>query len=263
MRDNLLLLTSRFRQQMFNLSEEAKIGIVSGAIGILILMVICMICKLNKLKKSTVYGDVDYCSRGALLENQMLLRKQRASFASECSECTRERNQEGSELHPRKPSPYHGWPHRYGPNKSKGEIKFLLTYNSNARKIQVNLVEGKHLVGKDFWDTVDSYVKARLHPDEEGDKRFLGDVFRKSSNPSYHQFFEFAITQTELSESTLQLSVWEIDKYSRHRIIGQTDMELKVLDKLDEPVTFVRELQPVLKVSHVVLLVMRYTASGN
>lgn len=236
---------------MFNLSEEAKIGIVSGAIGILVLMVICMICKLSKLKKSSIINNVDY---QPLDPNQMFSSKQRSSFASECSECTRERTQEAIELHSRKPSPYHGLPNRYGPHKSKGEIKFLLTYHTSSQKLQVNLIEAKHLVGKDFWDTVDSYVKARLHPDEKGDRKFVGEVFRKSSNPSYNHVFELAISQAELKESILQLSIWEIDKYSRHRIIGQTDMELRLLDKLDQPVPFVKEIIPVHKVSDNVVL---------
>ena len=228
---------------MIYLSEEAKIGLVSGAIGILVLMVTCMICKLNKLKKSSLFRSVEYLP---LHTDQMFSDKQPVS---DCSDCTHQKTQEMIEVRSRKPSPYHGLPNRYGPNKSKGEINFLLTYFLNEQKLQVNIIEAKHLVGKDFWETVDSYVKVRLHPDKKGDQKYIGDVFRKSSNPSYNQIFELTVSQEELTGSTLQVSVWEIDKYSRHRNIGQTNIELRQLDKLNEPVPFLKELVPVHKVS--------------
>lgn len=229
---------------MLYLSEEAKLGIVSGAIAILILMVICMVCKLSRLHKQPVYKDSSYL-KGAdknTAGNKVPV-VQFPSFANDCSECEQEKRSKMNgdiELQTSQ---------GLSPPRSKGKIKFTMVYQSDLQTLLLTIIEASQLVGKDFWDTVDSYVKVRLQPDEEGVLRRQTDVFRKSTSPKFGDSYEFNMLFQDVQSSTLHLSVWEIDKYSRHHMIGEVQIELDQVITADEPVAFDRDLRSVQKVS--------------
>lgn len=229
---------------MLYLSEEAKLGIVSGAIAILILMVICMVCKLSRLHKQPVYKDSSYL-KGTADKNAAgkVPVVQFPKFADECSDCEQEKRSKMNgdiELQTSQ---------GLSPPRSKGKIKFTMVYQSDLQILLLTIIEASQLVGKDFWDTVDSYVKVRLQPDEEGILRRQTDVFRKSTSPKYGESYEFNMLSQDVQSSTLHLSVWEIDKYSRHHMIGEVQVELGQVIKADEAVAFDRDLRSSQKVS--------------
>ena len=238
---------------MLYLSEEAKLGIVSGAIVILILMVICMVCKLSRLHKQPVYKDSSYLKGTDKNTAGKVPIVQFPSFADECSECEQEKRSKMNgdiELQTSQ---------GLSPPRSKGRIKFTMVYQSDLQTLLLTIIEASQLVGKDFWDTVDSYVKVRLQPDEEGILKRQTDVFRKSTSPKFGESYEFSMLSQDVQSSTLHLSVWEIDKYSRHHMIGELQVELGQVIKADEPVAFDRDLRSSQKVSasHKVTLLRR------
>lgn len=230
---------------MLYLSEEAKLGIVSGAIGILILMVICMICKLSRLHKQPVYKDSSYLKTAGKIPTGKVPLIQFPSFAAECSECELEkRNKMNEDIEQQTAQ---------SPPRNKGSIKFSMIYQSNLQTLLLSIIEANQLVGKDFWDTVDSYVKARLQPDEEGVLRRQTEVVKKSKNPRFGESFEFNRPLQDLQNSILHLSVWEIDKYSRHHMIGELQLDLGHVINADESVAFDKELKSFQKVGHTFL----------
>lgn len=227
---------------MLYLSEEAKLGIVSGAIAILILMVICMVCKLSRLHKQPVYKDSSYFKGTDKNTAGKVPVVQFPSFADECSECEQEkRSKMNGDIEMQTSQ-------GLSPPRSKGRIKFTMVYQSDLQTLLLTIIEASQLVGKDFWDTVDSYVKVRLQPDEEGILRRQTDVFRKSTSPKFGESYEFNMLLQDVQSSTLHLSVWEIDKYSRHHMIGEVQVELGQVIKADEPVAFDRDLRSLQKV---------------
>lgn len=229
---------------MLYLSEEAKLGIVSGAIAILILMVICMVCKLSRLHKQPVYKDSSYLKSTDKNTAGKVPVVQFPSFAADCSECEQEkRNKMNGDVELQTSQS------GLSPPRSKGRIKFTMVYQSDVQTLLLTIIEASKLVGKDFWDTVDSYVKVRLQPDEEGILMRQTDVFRKSTNPKFGESYEFNMLLQNVQSSTLHLSVWEIDKYSRHHMIGEVQVELSQVIKADEPVAFDRDLRSFQKVS--------------
>ena len=157
---------------MLYLSEEAKLGIVSGAIAILILMVICMICKLSKLHKQPAYKDSSYLKQTNKTPPGKVPLAQYPSFAVDCSECEQEK------LSKMKENVEQQTEQRSSPPRSKGTIKFSMIYQSNLHSLLLSIIEANQLVGKDFWDTVDSYVKLRLQPDNDGILRRQTKVVR-------------------------------------------------------------------------------------
>ena len=223
---------------MLYLSEEVKLGIVSGAIGILILMVICMTCKLSRLHKQPIYLEYTERKADAKLPPTQAFPK----YIPECSDCVREQLSQMSDETGQQPTK------KPITVKSKGTIKFSMVYQSNVQTLLLGVIEANHLVGKDFWDTVDSYVKARLHPDADGVHKGQTDICRKSRNPKFGQTLEFNVPFDEIGEMTLLLSVWELDKYSRHRIIGEAQLELGHVIQVDEPVEFDKDLRSFEKV---------------
>ena len=228
---------------MLYLSEEAKLGIVSGAIAILILMVICMVCKLSRLHKQPVYKDSSYLKGTDKSTSGKIPVAQFPSFVDECSECEQEkRSKMNGDIEMQTSQ-------GLSPPRSKGTIKFTMVYQSDLQTLLLTIIEASQLVGKDFWDTVDSYVKVRLQPDEEGVLRQQTNVFRKSTSPKFGESYEFNMFLQDVQSSTLHLSVWEIDKYSRHHIIGEVQLELGQVIKPDEPAAFDRELRSFQKVS--------------
>ena len=227
---------------MLYLSEEAKLGIVSGAISILILMVICMICKLTRLHKQPVYKDSSYLKAADKnVSSKKVPFTKFPSFAAECSECEQEIRSKMNEDIEQQAS--------QSPPRKRGTIKFSMIYQNNLQTLLLSIIEANQLVGKDFWDTVDSYVKTRLQPDEEGVLKRQTEVVRKSKNPKFGESYEFHLPLQEVQNSTLHLSVWEVDKYSRHHMIGELQVELAHVIKADESVAFDKELRSFQKVT--------------
>ncbi|XP_029194456.2 synaptotagmin-6-like [Acropora millepora] len=218
------------------LSEEAKLGIVSGAIAILILMVICMVCKLSRLKEKPAYRDSSYLKADDKSTTRKVPMVRFPGFDAECSDCEQEKRAKNNDNVAQQTSVP-------SPPKNRGSIKFSMIYQSNVQILLLNIIEANQLVGKDFWDTVDSYVKTRLQPDNDGTFRRQSQVVRKSKNPRFTENYEFHLSFKEVQNSTLYLSLWEIDKYSRHYMIGELQMKLDQLIKADESVAFNKELK--------------------
>lgn len=228
---------------MLYLTEEAKLGIVSGAIAILILMVVCMVCKLSRLHKQPVYKDSSYLKSADQNNAAKVPVVPYPAFAAECSECEQEkRSKMNGEIELQTSQ-------RLSPPRCKGTIKFSMIYQSDMQTLLLTIIEASQLVGKDFWDTVDSYVKVRLQPDEEGILKRQTDVFKKSTNPKFGESYEFNMLLQDVQHSILHLSVWEIDKYSRHHMIGEVQVELGHVVKADESIAFDKELRSFQKVS--------------
>lgn len=210
---------------MLWLSEEARLGIVSGAIAILILMVICMICKLSRLHKRPAYKDSNYSNDDTPDGGKPVSWQRRASVGTECSECVRERS------------------HVHAFDKyASGSLKFAMVYQTSLQNLFLSIIEAEQITGKDFWDALDSYVKVRLLPDEEGTLRGQTEVCKKSFNPKFQETFQFTVTLEQLPKLTLHLSVWEMDKYSRSHMIGQVTLELGHVLRPDEPVALAKRL---------------------
>jgi len=127
------------------------------------------------------------------------------------------------------------------PKKEKGLLKFTLEYKLIIEKLVVSIIEGLNIVGRDFWDTVDSYVTVSIQP--ECEQEFKTKVVRKSLNPLYGENFEFHISHESLKDRTLVLTIWELDKYSRHHVIGHVREKLDHLIKMNLVYDVEREIK--------------------
>lgn len=101
---------------------------------------------------------------------------------------------------------------------SCGNLEFTLKYDQEIEGLFVHVLRAEHLPAKDFSGTSDPYVKIYLLPDRKN--KFQTKVHRKTLNPEFDEQFLFSIPYKELTDRTLQFSVYDFDRFSRHDLIG-------------------------------------------
>ena len=91
-------------------------------------------------------------------------------------------------------------------------------YSTELEALLVTVDKAEDLPAKDFSGTSDPYVKLYLLPDRK--KKFQTKVHRKTLNPMFEENFMFTVPHHELSDRTLQFSIYDFDRFSRHDLIG-------------------------------------------
>ncbi|XP_013792406.1 synaptotagmin-10-like [Limulus polyphemus] len=100
-----------------------------------------------------------------------------------------------------------------------GKLHFTLKYDSDVEGLIVRVLQARDLPAKDLSGTSDPYLKLYLLPDRK--KKFQTRVHRKNLNPVFNETFVFGATCNQLKSRTLQFSVYDFDRFSRHDLIGQ------------------------------------------
>ncbi len=90
------------------------------------------------------------------------------------------------------------------------------------------------------------YAKVCLLPDQKSSRQTPVEV--KTQNPRWEQTFHFEMGYQEAERRTLEITVRDFDKYTRHCVIGQTHQCLENLNVV-KGVHMWKPLQPCLKVS--------------
>ena len=101
---------------------------------------------------------------------------------------------------------------------TSGRLYFSLQYDHETETFCVYVARAEELPAKDFSGTSDPYVKVYLLPDRKN--KFQTKVHRKTLNPDFNERFYFNIPFKELPKRTLQFSVYDFDRFSRHDLIG-------------------------------------------
>ncbi|XP_055022166.1 synaptotagmin-6 isoform X2 [Boleophthalmus pectinirostris] len=107
-------------------------------------------------------------------------------------------------------------------NKNCGRINFSLKYDYENESLIVNILRAVDLPAKDLCGTSDPYVKVYLLPDR---KKFQTRVHRKMLNPTFNESFQFPVPYDELPTRKLHMSVFDFDRFSRHDMIGEVELE--------------------------------------
>lgn len=75
----------------------------------------------------------------------------------------------------------------------------------------------------------DPYVRLAILP--EVDERIRqSSVKRKTCNPFYNEYFKFPLTIDDVRDRTLVFHIYDYDKFSRHKIIGEVQVDLSKVD---------------------------------
>ncbi|XP_076370305.1 synaptotagmin-10-like [Tachypleus tridentatus] len=103
--------------------------------------------------------------------------------------------------------------------KPCGKLHFTLKYDHDVECLIVRVLEARDLPVKDFTGSSDPYVKIYLLPDRK--KKFQTRVHLKNLNPVFNETFVFGVSYDQLKTRTLQFSVYDFDRFSKHDLIGQ------------------------------------------
>lgn len=109
-----------------------------------------------------------------------------------------------------------------GSSKNCGRINFSLKYDYENEALIVNIIKASDLPAKDLCGTSDPYVKVYLLPDR---KKFQTRVHRKMLNPIFNESFQFPVPYDELAVRKLHMSVFDFDRFSRHDMIGEVELD--------------------------------------
>lgn len=99
-----------------------------------------------------------------------------------------------------------------------GSLSFSLSYIADSETLVVTILKAENLPPKEFSGTSDPYSKIYLLPDRK--RKFQTKVHRKTLNPEFNETFAFNVNPKALSERTLQFSLYDFDRFSRHDLIG-------------------------------------------
>ncbi|XP_062314863.1 synaptotagmin-6 [Osmerus eperlanus] len=106
--------------------------------------------------------------------------------------------------------------------KNCGKINFSLKYDYEEEALIVNILKAFDLPAKDICGSSDPYVKVYLLPDR---KKFQTRVHRKTLNPTFDESFQFPVPYEELAIRKLHMSVFDFDRFSRHDMIGEVEVD--------------------------------------
>ncbi|KAF7696172.1 synaptotagmin-6 isoform X2 [Silurus meridionalis] len=109
-----------------------------------------------------------------------------------------------------------------GSSKTCGKINFSLRYDYENETLLVHVLKAFDLPAKDLCGSSDPYVKVYLLPDR---KKFQTRVHRKTLNPTFDEIFQFPVPYDELHGRKLHLSVFDFDRFSRHDMIGEVEVD--------------------------------------
>ncbi|KAL4221226.1 Synaptotagmin-2 [Mactra antiquata] len=125
-----------------------------------------------------------------------------------------------------------------------GQIDFSLSYSMSDEKLNVRIIEVKNIELESEASLMTPYVKVRLYrtpkqfftfrdPAEKShvivnlEKEFKTKMQRSNKILSYKEDFEMDVDLESLKSFTIRLLLCDMDKYSRHVILGETSVNLK------------------------------------
>ena len=134
-----------------------------------------------------------------------------------------------------------------------GQVHFSIHYEFHTNHLIVKLIEARELPRPVSQDTSkqdmahsNPYAKVCLLPDQKNSRQSA--VQRKTQNPTWGEIFAFEVPFAEAQRRTLEVTVKDFDKYSRHCVIGQVHIPLANCN-LAKPAHTWKPLMPSTKVS--------------
>eukprot|EP00057_Strongylocentrotus_purpuratus_P002216 XP_003724065.1 PREDICTED: synaptotagmin-15 isoform X3 [Strongylocentrotus purpuratus] len=116
------------------------------------------------------------------------------------------------------------------PDDHIGRIWFAVEYELESERLVVSLIKSKNLPSRTLGNAnqCDPLVKVFLLPEER--RHLQSKVKRKTCNPRFDESFVFQVTFKALQQRTLRLSVYDVDRSKKHRLIGHSTYPLKDMD---------------------------------
>ncbi|XP_043943869.1 double C2-like domain-containing protein alpha isoform X2 [Protopterus annectens] len=104
--------------------------------------------------------------------------------------------------------------------EERGRILLYLTYCTERGGLVVGIVRCAHLAAMDVNGYSDPYVKTYLKPDLEKKSKHKTSVKKKTLNPEFNEEFFYEIQHCDLTQKSLEVTVWDYDIGKSNDFIG-------------------------------------------
>ncbi|XP_049622558.1 synaptotagmin-like protein 4 [Suncus etruscus] len=115
-----------------------------------------------------------------------------------------------------------------------GKISFSLKYEQQIQTLVIYVKECHQLAYADSAKKHSNpYVKTYLLPDKSRQGKRKTSIKRDTINPLYEEVLKYEISESFLTQRTLQFSVWHHGRFGRNTFLGEAEVHLDswVLDK--------------------------------
>lgn len=143
----------------------------------------------------------------------------------------------------------------------KGNLEFVMKYDTKEGKLILNILQVKDLVLSDTSAVITPYVRVRFyrvpyqffslskdHVINNLHIEIRTKMKKNNDNPTFNEIFVIPIDKDDIKLYTVKFQLCDLDKYSRHVVLGESTITLKKLNLIEkEEVECIENLQPPLE----------------
>ncbi|NWH74050.1 PCLO protein, partial [Piaya cayana] len=115
-----------------------------------------------------------------------------------------------------------------------GEIQLQINYDKHLGNLIIHILQARNLAPRDNNGYSDPFVKVYLLPGRGAEYKRRTKYIQKSLNPEWNQTVIYKNISTEqLKKKTLEVTVWDYDRFSSNDFLGEVLIELSSVSQLD------------------------------
>ncbi|NWU81733.1 PCLO protein, partial [Onychorhynchus coronatus] len=115
-----------------------------------------------------------------------------------------------------------------------GEIQLQISYDKHLGNLIIHILQARNLAPRDNNGYSDPFVKVYLLPGRGAEYKRRTKYVQKSLNPEWNQTVIYKNISTEqLKKKTLEVTVWDYDRFSSNDFLGEVLIELSSVSQLD------------------------------
>ncbi|XP_074654722.1 synaptotagmin-5-like [Tubulanus polymorphus] len=116
--------------------------------------------------------------------------------------------------------------------ENMGSINFSLDYNKETALMTVRIIQAHDLVPRDLSGTANPYCQICMLPNRK--MVVQTKVQKKSLNPEFEEEFIFEILPQDISNTIMEILIYDFDPFSRDECLGQIHLILETIDLTDK-----------------------------
>ncbi|KFQ95337.1 Protein piccolo, partial [Nipponia nippon] len=115
-----------------------------------------------------------------------------------------------------------------------GEIQLQISYDKHLGNLIIHILQARNLAPRDNNGYSDPFVKVYLLPGRGAEYKRRTKYVQKSLNPEWNQTVIYKnISMEQLKKKTLEVTVWDYDRFSSNDFLGEVLIELSSVSQLD------------------------------
>ncbi|NXF63141.1 PCLO protein, partial [Ciccaba nigrolineata] len=115
-----------------------------------------------------------------------------------------------------------------------GEIQLQINYDKHLGNLIIHILQARNLAPRDNNGYSDPFVKVYLLPGRGAEYKRRTKYVQKSLNPEWNQTVIYKnISMEQLKKKTLEVTVWDYDRFSSNDFLGEVLIELSSVSQLD------------------------------